>query len=82
MLIEKSIKNTTDLFPWLEPNDPYRNLSDMDILKFKINLEPNILNDKENEIFYQVIHNNKDVLSMQDEIGTCPTDTSTLKTKK
>ena len=26
MLIEKSIKNTTDPFPWLEPNDPCRNL--------------------------------------------------------
>ena len=31
-----------------------------------------ILNDKEKELFYQVIHNNKDVFNMQDEIGTCP----------
>ena len=44
----------------------------MEILKSKINLEPSILNDKEKELFYQVIHNNKDVFSMWDEIGTCP----------
>ena len=72
MLIEKPVTNTTNHFPWLEPNDPCRNLSDMEVLKSKINLEPSILNDKEKELFYQVVHNNKDVFSMQDEIGTCP----------
>ena len=36
MLIDKPIKNTTDSFPLLEPDDPHRNLSDMEILKSKI----------------------------------------------
>ena len=72
MLIEQSIKNTTNPFPWCKPDDPCRNLSDMEILKSKINLEPSLLNDKEKELFYQVIHNNKDIFSMWDEIGTCP----------
>ena len=49
---------------WLECNDPHRNLSDMEILKSKINLESSILNVKEKELLYQVIHNNKDVFSM------------------
>ena len=64
MLIEKPNKNTTDPFPWLETNNPCQNLSNMEILKAKINLEASILNDKEKELFDEVIHNNKDVLSM------------------
>ena len=47
-------------------------MSDIEILNVKINLEASILNEKEKELFYQVIHSNKDVFSVQDEIGTCP----------
>ena len=46
-------------------------ISDIEILTSKINLEHSILNDKEKELFYKVIHNNNDVFSMWDEIGTC-----------
>ena len=54
---KKTKKNTNDLFPWLQCNDPHQNLSDMEILKVEINLEDSILNQKEHCFFYEVIYN-------------------------
>ena len=47
-------------------------MTDMEILKLKIKLDNGILDDKQKEHFYNIIHQNRDVFSMWDEIGTCP----------
>ena len=60
-----------DPFPLVVKDDLHQNLSNMDILKSKIDLKNSILTDKEREAFYQVIYNNRDVFSMRDEIITC-----------
>ena len=46
-------------------------MTDMDILKLKVNLDNNILDNKQKESLYIIIHQNRDIFSIQDEIGTC-----------
>ena len=47
-------------------------MTDIEILKLKVNLNNSILNIQQKEDFYNIIHQNRDIFSMQDEIGTCP----------
>ena len=56
----------------LERTIHVKKLSDMEILKSKINMQSSILNQKDKEQLYTFIHNNRDVFSIRDEIGTCP----------
>ena len=44
----------------------------MEILKLKVKLDNSILDKEQKENFYNIIHQNRNVFSMQDEIGTCP----------
>ena len=40
-----------DKFPWLDPDDVRRNMTDKEILRMKLNLKDSILNEKEKEEF-------------------------------
>ena len=40
-----------DKYPWLDPDDPRRNMTDKEILQMKLNLKDSILNKKEKEEF-------------------------------
>ena len=45
-------------------------MTDMEILKLKVKLDNSILDKEQKEDFYTMIHQNRDVFSMQDKIGT------------
>ena len=55
-----------DKYPWLDPDDPRRNMTDKEILQMKLNLKDSILNEKEKEEFLMKVE------QFRDEIGTCP----------
>ena len=61
-----------DKYPWLDPDDPRRNMTDKEILRMKLNLKDSILNEKEKEEFLMKVEQFTDVFSLRDEIGTCP----------
>ena len=61
-----------DPFPWLDKDDPQRNLTDRQILKGKIKLQDSILALEEKTNFLDMLETKHDTLSLQDEIGTCP----------
>ena len=61
-----------DKYPWLDPDDPRRNMTDKEILQMKLNLKDSILNEKEKEEFLMKVEQFTDVFSLRDEIGTCP----------
>ena len=66
-------KSTPDnKYPWLDPDDPRRNMTDKEILRMKLNLKDSILNEKEKEEFLTKVEEFTDVFSLRDEIGTCP----------
>ena len=71
---EKLIHPTTpdDKYPWLDPDDVRRNMTDKEILQKKLNLKDSILNEKEKDEFLTKVEQFTDVFSLRDEIGTCP----------
>ena len=62
--LPSNIINSQDPYPWLDKEDPHRNMTDMEILKLKVNLGSSILNTQQKEDFYNIIHQNRDVFSM------------------
>ena len=71
--IDDTNKSTPDnKYPWLDPDDPRRNMTDKEILQMKLNLKDSILNKKEKEEFLMKVEQFTDVFSLRDEIGTCP----------
>ena len=71
--IDNTNKSTPDdKYPWLDPDDPRRNMTDKEILRMKLNLRDSILNEKKKEEFLTKVEEFTDVFSLRDEIGTCP----------
>ena len=61
-----------DKYPWLDPGDVRRNMTDKEILQMKLNLKDSILNEKEKQEFLTKVEQFTDVFSLRDKIGTCP----------
>ena len=62
----------TDPFPWLEPDDPRRYLSDEEILDRTVDLSNSCLNSREKKRLMAMIKSYKRAFSLRDEIGECP----------
>ena len=60
-----------DKYPWLDPDDIRRNMTDKEILQMKLNLKDSVLVEKGKEQFLKKVEQLTDVLSLRDEIGTC-----------
>ena len=66
-------KSTSDdKYPWLDPDDIRRNMTDKEILRMKLNLKDSVLDEKGKEEFLEKVEQFMDVFSLRDEIGTCP----------
>ena len=57
-----------DKYPWLDPDDPRRNMTDKEILQMKLNLKDLILNKNEKEEFVTKVEEFPDMFSLRDEI--------------
>ena len=66
-------KSTSDdKYPWLDPDDIRRNMTDKEILRMKLNLKDLVLDEKGKEEFLEKVEQFTDIFSLRDEIGTCP----------
>ena len=75
-------KSTSDnKFPWLDPDDIRRNMTDKEILQMILNLQDSVLDKKGKEEFLEKVEQFMDVFSLRDEIGTCPFIEAHLKLK-
>ena len=61
-----------DKYPWLDPKDKRRSMTDREILEKYINLEMLCLNKKEKVEVMDLLYKYKEAFSLRDEIGTCP----------
>ena len=68
----KKRRKKKDKYPWLEWDDERRNMSDREILDKHVDLEKSCLSDSEKKQVMDMLHKYKDILSLRDEIGTCP----------
>ena len=73
LLVDDTNKSTSDdKYPWLDPDDIRRNMTDTEILRMKLNLKDSVLDEKGKEEFLTNIEQFTDIFSLRDEIGTCP----------
>ena len=68
----KPVNKTEDPYPWLDKDDPRRQMTDRDILVDKIKLDTSILTAEERVDFINMLFENREAFSLRDEIGTCP----------
>ena len=61
-----------DPYPWLDAEDPRRDMTDDEILRTKVPLKDSSLNAVEKERLYDLMTTYKEAFSIRDEIGTCP----------
>ena len=59
-------------YPWLDPRDERKYMSDREILDKYVDLDKLCLTDAEKKQLMDMLYKYKDTLSFRDEIGTCP----------
>ena len=60
-----------DLYPWLDPQDPRRTMTDSEIIRSVIDLSKSELDETEKEQVLQLCEKYPKVFSLRDEIGEC-----------
>ena len=69
----QSCKETEmDPYPWLDSDDPRRDMTDEEILDKYIHLSSSDLNNEEKSTLMSIIKLHKEAFSLRDEIGKCP----------
>ena len=68
----RATPTNSDPFPWLDPKDPRRHLTDGQILDHTIDLSNSCLTSQEKKRLMAMIKCYKKAFSLHDEIGECP----------
>ena len=69
---EREQKSPTDSYPWLDPNDKRRHMTDREILEKYINLNNSCLHKEEKMKVMDMLFKYREAFSLRDEISTCP----------
>ena len=64
---DTNVPTKDDKYPWLDPDDKRRHMTDAEILRYKLNLEDSLLDDKDKEEFLTKTDDFHDVFSLRDE---------------
>ena len=68
---DTNVHTKDNKYPWLDPEDKRRHMTDAEILRLKVNLEDSLLDDKGKEEYLTKL-DDFHVSSLRDEIGMCP----------
>ena len=69
---EREQKSPEDNYPWLDPDDDRRHMTNREILEKYINLDNSCLSKEEKIRVMDMLYKYKEAFSLRDEIGTCP----------
>ena len=70
--VEREQKSSEDRYPWLDPDDELRHMTDKENLDKYINLDNSYLSKEEKKEVMDMLYRYKGAFSLRDEIGTCP----------
>ena len=68
---EREQKTPEDKYPWLDPDDEQRCITDKEVLDKYINLDNSCLSKEEKREVMDMLYRYRDSFSLRDEIGTC-----------
>ena len=69
---EREQKSPKDNYPWLDPDDDRRHVTDREILEKHITLNNSCLSKEEKIKVMDMLFKYKEAFGLRDEIGTCP----------
>ena len=69
---QTSQETEKDQYPWLDLDDPRRDMTDEQILEKYIDLSSSDLNTEEKVTLMNIVKLHKEAFSLRDEIGKCP----------
>ena len=69
---EREQRLSDDKYPWLDPDDELRHMTDREILEKYSDLNNSCLNEEEKIEVMNMLLEYKEAFSLRDEIGTCP----------
>ena len=72
MTDDTNVPTKDDKYPWFDPEDKQRHMTDAEILRQKINLEDSLLDKKGQEEFLTKTDDFHDIFSLRDKIATFP----------
>ena len=70
--LEEEKVESKDPYPWLEPDDPRRKMTDRQIIESTIDLSQSCMSMEEQKEVYKLLVKYGEAFSLRDEIGTCP----------
>ena len=68
---DSNMSEDNDPYPWLDKDDPRRNMTDRECLEKYIDLSDSDITEREKRNLYKVLYKCKKVFSLRDEIGLC-----------
>ena len=69
---EREQKLPNDKYPWLDPDDEWRHMTDREILEKYIDLGNSCLHEEEKKDIMNMLLDYKEAFNLRDEIDTCP----------
>ena len=69
---EREQKLPDEKYPWLDPGDEWRHMTDREIFDKYINLDDSCFTKEEKKEFMDKLYEYRDAISLRDEIRTCP----------
>ena len=69
---EREQKEMEENYPWLDPSDERKYMTDQEILHKYIDLEKSCLTEKKKKEVMEMLYKYKEAFSLRDETGTCP----------
>ena len=69
---DTNVPRKDDKYPWLDPDDKRRHMTDAKILRLKLNLDASLLDEKGKEEFLTKTDDFHYIFSFRNEIGMCP----------
>ena len=70
--MEREQEETKENYPWLNPSDERKYMTDKEILEKYIDLVKSCLVEKGRKDVMDMLYKYKEAFSLRDEIGTCP----------
>ena len=69
---EREQKGPEESYPWLDPSDERKYMTEQNILDKYIDLEKSCLTEKEKKEVMEMMYMYKEAFSLMHEIGSCP----------
>ena len=66
-----NMSDKDDPYPWLDKDDPRRNMTDRECIEKFIDLSDSDITEKEKKNLYKLLYKYKEAFSLRDEIGLC-----------